>query len=127
MAEAPKRAVKFAANEQYSQLLTGGQKPTVLQATMAGTLAGMTEATVNCPFEVVKVRMQAKENKGLYRSTMHAFSAITKNEGLLALYTGFESMLWRNGIWNGVYFGSINYVRGMLPAPKVRVCVDQCL
>jgi solute carrier family 25 2-oxodicarboxylate transporter 21 len=63
VAEAPKRAAKFTFNEKYKQLL--GQE----HYAMAGTLAGMSEALVNCPFEVVKVRMQAKENLGKYAST----------------------------------------------------------
>jgi solute carrier family 25 2-oxodicarboxylate transporter 21 len=90
LAEAPKRAVKFTANEQYKHLLTASDGTvSTLRASMAGTLAGMTEAVINCPFEVVKVRMQAKENVGLYRSSSHAVTTILRTEGPLALYYGF--------------------------------------
>ena len=47
MAEAPKRAAKFTFNEKYKQLL--GQQ----RYGLAGTLAGMSEALINCPFEVI--------------------------------------------------------------------------
>ena len=53
-------------------------------------MAGMTETIVNCPFELVKVRLQAKENKALYKSTLDAVVKIYRNEGIRALYKGFE-------------------------------------
>jgi len=123
LAEAPKRAIKFTANEQYKKLLkdsNGGLS--VGRASLAGVFAGMTEAVINCPFEVVKVRMQNKDNLNLYRSSGHAAATILRNEGFSALYYGFESMLWRNGIWNGVYFGTINQCRKMM-AGSLDVCV----
>ncbi len=81
VAEAPKRAVKFASNEQYkillrdsngsvaynspfaaiclriislisSVLIVRAGKLSTVRAGIAGGLAGVTEALVNCPFEV---------------------------------------------------------------------------
>jgi len=118
-AEAPKRAVKFATNEQYKSFfsyLTGG-KLQVYHHVLSGSLAGMTEAFVNCPFEVVKVRMQAKDNLGLYKSTWDAAVATVRNEGALSLYKGLEPLLWRNGVWNGAYFGSIGFIKENVPKP----------
>jgi solute carrier family 25 2-oxodicarboxylate transporter 21 len=62
--EAPKRALKFASNEYYKGLLTnGGQVPlTQGKAIIAGVSAGCTETFVVVPFELVKIRLQAKEN-----------------------------------------------------------------
>lgn len=122
VAEAPKRAVKFATNEEYKKLFTmlsGGQLQTYHHM-LSGALAGMTEAFVNCPFEVIKVRMQAKENLGMYKSTLDAAQATIKNEGLLCLYRGLEPLLWRNGIWNGAYFGSIGYIKSQIPKPDTQ-------
>lgn len=122
IAEAPKRAVKFATNEEYKKLFTmlsGGQLQTYHHM-LSGALAGMTEAFVNCPFEVIKVRMQAKENLGVYKSTLDAAQATIKNEGLLCLYRGLEPLLWRNGIWNGAYFGSIGYIKSQIPKPDTQ-------
>ena len=76
----------------------------------------MTEAFVNCPFEVVKVRMQAKENVkptiptfclffvqsdsfskklNLYKNSFSALTGTIQKEGVLALYKGLEAQLWR--------------------------------
>lgn len=63
LAEAPKRACKFASNEQYKKLFAKANGDmTTFRLYLAGASAGATEAFVNTPFEVVKVRMQAKEN-----------------------------------------------------------------
>jgi len=78
---------------------------------IAGASAGMTEAFINCPFEVVKVRMQAKENVGYYNNTLNATIAVVKEEGFFALYKGFEPQVVRNGVWNGAYFGIISRIK----------------
>eukprot|EP01113_Clastostelium_recurvatum_P026632 TRINITY_DN3196_c0_g1_i2.p1 TRINITY_DN3196_c0_g1~~TRINITY_DN3196_c0_g1_i2.p1 ORF type:complete len:291 (-),score=58.12 TRINITY_DN3196_c0_g1_i2:107-979(-) len=116
LAEAPKRAAKFTFNELYKGLLVGKEGKLVgWKYAAAGSLAGMSEALINCPFEVVKVRMQAKENLALYRSTTDAAIGLLKKEGPLALYQGLESQLWRNGVWNGAYFGIIPIVKQAIP------------
>lgn len=63
--EAPKRATKFAANEQYTALykkLFGMEKITQSLAIATGVSAGVTEAVIIVPFELVKIRMQDKAN-----------------------------------------------------------------
>jgi len=121
LAEAPKRALKFSSNEQYKKLLLStnrpGEKLTQLQSVIAGAGAGMTEAVINCPFELVKVRMQARENLGLYSNTWDATTKIVSKEGVLALYNGLEAQLWRNGTWNAAYFGTINWAKNNIPTP----------
>jgi len=65
LVEAPKRATKFAANEQYSALylgLLGREKMTQGLSIATGVSAGMTEAFVVVSFELVKIRMQDKAN-----------------------------------------------------------------
>lgn len=60
LAEAPKRAWKFTANDQFKHIIAQSSpdgKLTVGGSAVAGSLAGITEALVNCPFETVKVRM----------------------------------------------------------------------
>ncbi|CAN0364230.1 unnamed protein product [Ascophyllum nodosum] len=119
LAEAPKRAIKFSANAAYKEKLRKGDGSLPgLRAAAAGSLAGMTECAVNTPFEVVKVRMQAKENLGRYNSVVQCATDLVRNEGPLALYTGLESQLWRNAAWNGTYFGMIGWIKGsLLPIP----------
>jgi solute carrier family 25 2-oxodicarboxylate transporter 21 len=65
MVEAPKRATKFAANEQYTVLykkVLGFEKVTQGLSILTGVSAGITEAFLIVPFELVKVRMQDKAN-----------------------------------------------------------------
>lgn len=51
--------------------------------------------------QVVKVRMQAKENLGRYKGVADCAFSLLRTEGPLALYTGLESHLWRNAMWSG--------------------------
>jgi solute carrier family 25 2-oxodicarboxylate transporter 21 len=88
------------------------------RAAAAGAMAGMTEMFFNCPFEVVKVRMQSAENLSKYNSTMDCLMQTLKSEGPMALYKGAEAQLWRNASWNGTYFGLIGTIRNSMPLPK---------
>jgi len=119
LAEAPKRAIKFSSNEQYKKFLADSRgKVTTLGASIAGAGAGATEAFINCPFEVVKVRMQAPDALGLYKSTSDAVLKIGRTEGPWALYKGLEAQLIRNAVWNAAYFGTINYCKAAMWTPK---------
>jgi len=46
--------------------LSGDGKVNQAQSIMAGSMAGATEAVVVVPFELVKIRLQAKENVRRY-------------------------------------------------------------
>lgn len=117
--EAPKRAVKFAANSTYSKWLADESgKLTQKKAVVAGMSAGITEAFVVVPFELVKIRLQAKENIGVYKNTTDALKKILQNEGPLALYKGLEATFWRNASWNGGYFGLIHWLTAQFPKPQ---------
>ncbi|KAI9359910.1 mitochondrial carrier domain-containing protein [Pilaira anomala] len=121
MVEAPKRATKFAANEQYTTLykkLFGFEKVTQSLSVMTGVSAGITEAFLIVPFELVKVRMQDKANLGKYNGTADTFKKIIAAEGSLALFNGLEATMWRHGVWNGAYFGLIYKVKDLLPKSK---------
>jgi solute carrier family 25 2-oxodicarboxylate transporter 21 len=118
LVEAPKRAVKFAANSAYQPLFTSKDgKLSRTGSVAAGVCAGITEAFVVVPFELVKIRLQAKENKGKYKSTWDCVMKIASEEGILAFTNGLESTLWRHALWNGGYFGMIPTVKAILPTP----------
>ncbi|KAG5881122.1 hypothetical protein JTB14_032297 [Gonioctena quinquepunctata] len=62
LAETPKRAVKFFTFEQYKQFfMFGSPTPTPLTFSLAGLGAGITEAILVNPFEVVKVTLQSNK------------------------------------------------------------------
>lgn len=63
--EAPKRAIKFAANEQYTEYykrLFGMKTVTQPLSILTGISAGVTEAFVVVSMDLVKIRMQDPKN-----------------------------------------------------------------
>ncbi|KAJ1673610.1 hypothetical protein EV182_004896, partial [Spiromyces aspiralis] len=123
MVEAPKRAVKFAANEQYGQLylkLFGKTKMDQSTAILTGISAGITEALIVSEPELIKIRLQARENAGKYAGTMDCIRKIYAQEGFMTFFNGLESTIWRHALWNGGYFGSIFAIREALPKAETK-------
>ncbi|CDR38403.1 CYFA0S02e01288g1_1 [Cyberlindnera fabianii] len=114
--EAPKRATKFAANDEFTKFykkLFGVKEMTQPLSILAGASAGATESFVVVPFELIKIRVQDRNSP--YKSVPDAFFKTVKNEGVLALYNGLEATLWRHIVWNAGYFGIIFQIRSLLP------------
>lgn len=119
--EAPKRATKFAANDEWGKFYRkafGQEKMTQSLSVLTGATAGATESFVVVPFELVKIRLQDKAQASKYNGMLDCVSKIIKNEGPLTLYQGLESTMWRHILWNAGYFGSIFQVRSLMPAAK---------
>ena len=94
--EAPKRAVKFAANDFWGTTfldLAGEKKMTQNISVLTGAAAGATESFVVVPFELVKIRLQDKNS--VYKGPMDVVRQTVAKEGLLGLYAGMESTFWR--------------------------------
>eukprot|EP00842_Homolaphlyctis_polyrhiza_P006461 jgi/Hompol1/6816/HPOL_003794-RA len=117
MVEAPKRAIKFGANDQYKQLYTKqfGFKQSQQLAVLTGVSAGLTEAVIVSVPELIKIRLQDKRNAGKYTGTSDVISKMLKEEGIRVFGRGCEATMWRHGMWNGGYFGVISYVLSMMP------------
>ena len=97
-----KRAVKFTTQAYYASIAPAG----LLGQFISGALAGMTEVIVIAPTEIVKVRLQSKDYKSIYKSgTVDAMKQIVRDEGPLTLLKGLEAGLWRQGVYNGSLFG----------------------
>ncbi|CAG8572188.1 2183_t:CDS:2 [Paraglomus brasilianum] len=130
LVEAPKRAIKFAANEQYSKMFKSIYKTDTMtqqMSVMSGVSAGCTEAFVVVPAELVKIRLQDKANAGKYTGTADAFVKIVKQEGPFALFNGLEATIWRHATWNGGYFGVIYTIRKRLPKAEASILrIVQC-
>ncbi len=82
---------------------------------LTGATAGATESFVVVPFELVKIRLQDKASAGKYSGMIDVVVKTVKAEGILAMYNGLESTLWRHILWNAGYFGCIFQVRQLLP------------
>lgn len=117
--EAPKRATKFACNDEFQRFyktLFGVPALTQPLSILSGASAGLCEAFVVVPFELVKIRLQ--DSKSSYKGPVDVVKQIIAKEGVLAMYNGLESTMWRHAVWNSGYFGIIFQVRGMLAKPK---------
>ena len=118
MCDPPKRALKFASNEFFSNMLCPtGLTPTDMPQHLffvSGALVGLTETCFESAFENVKVRMQAG-NQHLYTNAAHCARAMVAEEGLGRLYRGFSAHCARNMIWNSCYFGIYKTASGILP------------
>jgi len=121
MLEAPKRAVKFAANDYWGQTYKKAfRQDNVTQglSILTGCSAGATESVVVVPFELVKIRLQDKASP--YTGPMDCLRQIVRQEGVLGLYNGLEPTFWRHVFWNGGYFGCIFQVRSLLTKPETK-------
>lgn len=85
---------------------------------LTGASAGAVESLVVVPFELLKIRLQDKASASRYNGLMDCFGKVVRQEGILALYNGFEATLWRHIVWNADYFGCIFQVRAQLPDPS---------
>ncbi|KAK3078747.1 hypothetical protein LTS18_006715 [Coniosporium uncinatum] len=116
--EAPKRATKFAANDEWGKIYRnyfGVAKMNQSLSILTGATAGATESFVVVPFELVKIRLQDKAQAHKYNGMIDCVRKIITQEGPLAMYQGLESTMWRHVLWNAGYFGCIFQVRALLP------------
>ncbi|XP_058472240.1 mitochondrial 2-oxodicarboxylate carrier [Solea solea] len=118
LAETPKRAVKFFTFEQYKKLLSLTPLSPALALSAAGLGAGLTEAVVVNPFEVVKVSLQA--NRDAFKEQPSSFAQARRvinagGFGLQGLNKGLTSTLGRHGVFNMIYFGFYFNVKDAIP------------
>ena len=94
-------------------------------AYVAGFASGIPESLIVTPTQVIKVRLQAKEHLGRYSGPVDCCQQLIKNEGFRAFYIGLTPTLFRNCIWNTVYFGSMFWLKQRMPTPESKV-IDVC-
>lgn len=117
--EAPKRATKFAANDEWGKFYRKAfDMPHMNQslAVLTGATAGATESFVVVPFELIKIKLQDKTSK--FNGMGDVMKHVIKENGVLGMYKGLESTMWRHVAWNAGYFGLIHQVRSLMPKPK---------
>jgi solute carrier family 25 2-oxodicarboxylate transporter 21 len=81
----------------------------------SGIVSGYSETFVTTPFQVIKVRMQAKEHLGRYSDSVQCFRNLLRTEGVLSLFIGLGPSFWRNCSWNSVYFACLYKLKTFLP------------
>lgn len=66
---------------------------------------------------MVKVRLQAKEHLGRYANSFDCVTKVFRDEGAKAFAIGMPATMFRNSIWNGVYFTTMFWIKDALPVP----------
>jgi len=107
----PKSAVWFASNERIKYWILGDAKETGGVRLIAGFFSGWPEALVVTPFECIKVKLQSRRFASAYKNSWDCFQGIIQKEGIPGLFRGFEATVWRNGIWNALYFYNIGVIK----------------
>lgn len=86
-----------------------------------GLASGVPESLIVTPTQVIKVRMQAKEHLGRFSGPLDCFRKTIAMEGLPSMYIGFGPTLWRNCVWNTVYFATMHKLKTMLPKAESKI------
>lgn len=78
------------------------QRQKLLQYHMliAGSMAGLSQAILGCPIEVVKIRLQTL---GYIGRSYNCMKYIYNHEGIYGLYRGLVPMIWRDVLPFGIY------------------------
>ncbi|KAL3266282.1 hypothetical protein HHI36_010462 [Cryptolaemus montrouzieri] len=120
LVETPKRAIKFFTFEQYKQFfLFGHSSPTPMTYSLAGLGAGITESIIVTPFEVVKVNLQANKATKVPSTSVVAREIVSKGGfGFGGLYKGLIATIYRNGVFNMIYFGFYHSVKDFVPSSE---------
>nr|CAG8567102.1 2604_t:CDS:2 [Entrophospora candida] len=96
-------AVLFSTNQKFRNMLKGDDPTrslTLIEVAKAGALTGIAMSFVNCPMELLKVKLQtqydlsAKSKK--YTSVFHAASSIYKQNNIKGLYRGLTATIIRD-------------------------------
>lgn len=109
----PARTAMYATYNLTLETLSAGAQPTAGHALIAGVCAGVPEAAVVTPLQVVKVRLQSKEHLGRYRNAFDCCRKVCAEEGPQAMFTGLSATAGRNMVWNGVYFGLVCQLKSL--------------
>eukprot|EP00438_Fugacium_kawagutii_P006719 Skav219131 [mRNA] locus=scaffold1574:566294:567133:+ [translate_table: standard] len=105
----PTRTAMYAGKDWASKRLDQlGHPKNCSRDFLAGVFSGVPEAIATTPFQVVKIRMQNKDLVKHYANDIDCLLKILRDEGALTLFTGLQTTVLRNSIWNGVYFGTIS-------------------
>lgn len=123
----PTRSVMYSSNELAKRLLLGNntgteenlkkEESTSIIA-LSGAFSGVAEAAVVTPFQVVKVRLQAKEHLGKYTNSLDCVQKLWREEGIMAFSNGLSATIGRNSVFNCVYFTVMYQIKQQVPPPQ---------
>jgi solute carrier family 25 2-oxodicarboxylate transporter 21 len=114
----PKSSGMYGTYEVVRRELSKSMGDTSTVAAIAGFASGFPESIIVTPAQVIKVRMQAKDHVGRYSNSLDCLKKSVRSEGLSCLYIGLGPTLWRNTVWNTVYFGVMHRLKNSLPTAQ---------
>ncbi|GIL99085.1 hypothetical protein Vretimale_4332 [Volvox reticuliferus] len=76
----------------------------------AGAISGVCESLGFAPFQVIKVRMVAKEHLTVV-DTADCAMQLLRAEGPAGLFIGLGPTLWRVTTWNTLYYGTMHNIQ----------------
>eukprot|EP01029_Cantina_marsupialis_P000949 TRINITY_DN10763_c0_g1_i1.p1 TRINITY_DN10763_c0_g1~~TRINITY_DN10763_c0_g1_i1.p1 ORF type:complete len:296 (+),score=50.35 TRINITY_DN10763_c0_g1_i1:122-1009(+) len=103
--------------------LNGTKEISLFQEALSGSTAGIVSATVICPPEMIKVKMQCQKNVGtktighnavIYRSSFDCLKQVAKAEGLKGIFKGLSPLLARDIPFHFFFFGTYETVNFLL-------------
>ncbi|KAI9097242.1 mitochondrial carrier domain-containing protein [Phlyctochytrium arcticum] len=109
-------AVLFGANGTFRHLIGGGKEQlSIGQYALAGSLSGGVMAWVNCPVELLKVKLQTQFSTAgappTYTGVLDCGIKTVRASGLAGLYRGIGITLLREFPSFAVYFGAYESVK----------------
>lgn len=112
----PKSAAMYASYEESRRVFAeyNGSMSTGV-AFAAGWVSGIFEALTVQPFQVVKLRMQSKAYLGEYANSLDCLKKMLAAEPVTRFGRGFMPTIWRNTVWNSVYFALMFSVKDYMP------------
>ncbi|KAK1739225.1 mitochondrial carrier protein [Skeletonema marinoi] len=123
----PTRSVMYSSNEMAKRLLLGNDsnrkqekmnEETTSIIALSGAFSGVAEAAVVTPFQVIKIRLQAKEHLGKYSNSLDCIQKLCREEGLLAFSNCLSATIGRNSVFNCVYFTVMFKIKQVSPTPQ---------
>lgn len=119
----PEKGLKLIANDFYRSIFSGGKKITLPREVFCGGLAGLTQAAVASPAELMKIQFQ-DSGRGLgskETSSKITLSMLFKKfseKGLLSLYRGGGATIARDVLFSAIYFPLFFKLNGIGPKRK---------
>jgi solute carrier family 25 carnitine/acylcarnitine transporter 20/29 len=101
-------SIQFGVNENVKKAISkhnGGQKFSLNELFLAGSLAGAANCIVSVPAEHFRIRIQTqpKENP-IYKGSIDCMQKIFRNYRIKGVFKGVVPTLYRDSIGYGVYF-----------------------
>ncbi|ELU17194.1 hypothetical protein CAPTEDRAFT_133374, partial [Capitella teleta] len=94
---------------------------TYTEVFLAGSMGGLVQISVACPVDLVKVVLQSQIPKGAvrFKGPVQTIRSILKHRGILGMYHGTSSMVYRDAPTFGVYTVSYEFIFNQMTQRRI--------